>query len=366
VPARVRDQDPAPLTPAQLSALAAAATRELLWGLREVRETVRTWRARAAAIPDPTLQRHALDALNDKRPLLDGAALFWTLPRARRPDLLRLLVTFQILANFHDHAGERAGHGCAEVAGSIRTLGAVLDVERPWGGYFAGSPPCDGGYLDALALACRSASARLPHYDVIRPILIEQTARAEVMDIDHDAGAADRPERLERFATARLADPPGMQWWEAAAGAPSMMSVMVALALAADEGTTAQELTHAANAYLWVGAVGSLLDNYIDQRDDLATGAHNYMAYYASPEDGLERVAALIERALHEVSSLPRGERHRVIVASMVAMYLTSDSARGAGFRSSTRMLAARSGTLTRALMPLLAGWRLAFREADA
>jgi tetraprenyl-beta-curcumene synthase len=365
VPARARDRDPAPLTPAQLNALTAAAARELLWGLRAVRATVRAWRARAAAIPDPTLRRQALDALDDKRPLLDGAALFWTLPQGRHPELVRLLVTLQILANFHDHAGERAGRGCGEAAASIRTLGLILDVHRPWRGYFAGSLPPDGGYLDALAHTCRSISARLPQYEVIRPILSEHTARAAVMDIEH-ATAADRPGQLERFAVVRLAHPPDMEWWEAAAGAPSMMSVLVALALASDERATPDELARAADAYVWVGAVGSLLDNYIDRHDDLTTGSHNYMDYYDSPESGVARVTVLIERALREVASLSRGHHHRVLVASMIAMYLTSDSARGSRLRSSTRALATRSGTLTRTLMPLLAGWRLVYREADA
>jgi tetraprenyl-beta-curcumene synthase len=365
VSARARHPDPAPLTRTQLSALTAAATRELLWGLREVRATVRAWRARAEAIPEPTLRRHALGALDDKRPLLDGAALFWTLPRARHLKLIRLLVAFQILANFHDHAGERAGRGAVEAAASIRMLGLVLDVRRPWRGYFAESPAPDAGYLDALALTCRSAIASLPRYDVIRPILIDHAARAEVMDIDHDARGDDRPEQLQRFATARLAHP-DMYWWEAAAGAPSMMSVLSILALAADKQSTTDELARAADAYVWVGTVASLLDNYIDQHADLATDTHNYMDYYGSRESGMERVTFLIERALREVSSLPRGERHLVLVASMIAMYLTSDSARETHLKSSTRALAARSGTLTRALMPLLAGWRLVYREADA
>jgi len=365
VSARARNSDPAPLTPTQLSTLTAAATRELLWGLREVRSTVRAWRGRAAAIPDPMLRRHALDALDDKRPLLDGAALFWTLPRTRNLELIRLLVAFQILANFHDHAGERAGHGAVEAAASIRTLGAVLDIHRPWRGYFVGSPPPDDGYLDSLAFTCRSVAASLPHYDDIRPILIDHAARAEVMDIDHDARSVDRLEQLERFATARLAHP-DMFWWEAAAGAPSMMSVHVALALAADKRTTPDEHARAADAYIWVGTIASLLDNYIDQHADTATDTHNYMDYYDSRESSLERMTFLIERALREVSSLPRGQRHLVLVASMIAMYLTSDSARGSQLRSSTRALTARSGTLTRALMPLLAGWRLVYREGDA
>jgi hypothetical protein len=77
-------------------------------------------------------------------------------------------------------------------------------------------------------------------------------------------------------------------------------------------------------------------------------------------------VARTSSRALEEVSSLPCGERHLVIVASMVAMYLTSDSARGPGLETATRSLVARSGALTRAPVPMLTGWRRAYREFDA
>ena len=71
-------------------------------------------------------------------------------------------------------------------------------------------------------------------------------------------------------------------------------------------------------------------------------------------------------RSLREVAALRHGERHVLIVTSMTAMYLSSDGARGDELRATTRRLVAGGGTLTRALLPILRAWRLAYREMDA
>lgn len=362
-----RHRDPAPLSTAQLGALASSAGRELAWGLRIVRATVAACTVRAEAIPDSVARTHALAALADKRPLLDGAGLFWILPKRRHPELVRLLVTFQILANFHDHAGERAGHSTTvEPAASIATLGTIVDVQQPWPGYDDRDPPADGGYLDNLATTLRSGCSRLPHYQAARPLLTRQTERARVMDIEHTA-RADLAERIETFATANLTDTDTpYEWWELAAGAGSLLSAIVALALAADESTTDHDLQQAVNAYITVGIIGTLLDNYIDQAEDDTTGAHNYMHYYPDHRTAAARLGDLIEQALAQARDLRRGQRHLVIVSSMIAMYLTADNAARPQLQESTTRLIARGGSLTRLLVPILRGWRRAYRETDA
>ena len=86
-----------PLCASQIASLLRATARELVWGLPAVAHEVETWRVRASRIPDPTIRADALDALQSKRPNIDGAALFWTLPDRRDPNLLRLLVAYDIL-----------------------------------------------------------------------------------------------------------------------------------------------------------------------------------------------------------------------------------------------------------------------------
>jgi hypothetical protein len=359
-------QDPAPLSPRQLHAVGAGAARELGWGLRAVRTEVAEWRTRALAISDPATRHQALEALADKRPLLDGAAFFWILPDRRCPELLRLLVAFQALANYHDHASERAGQGLGGPGSSMGALLEVVDLDRPLTGYGDESTADAGAYLRALARVCRSGCCALPSYRKARPLLLRHVHRARSLDLEHDPEPARRVQRLRCFADDEFGERPDAAWWELTAGAASMLTAIVLLALAADEQTTDDDLLHAAEAYTWVASASAFLDNYVDQRDDAASGAHNYLTYYPAGDEAVRRIAALIERSLREAAALRHGNRHVVIVASMTALYLSSDSARSRPLRDGTRELAASGGALTRLLIPILRGWRLAYGESSA
>ncbi len=101
-----RTLDRMPLFSRQAWALGVATTRELLWGLSAVSREVKHWRTLASSIPDITLRHAALGALARKRGNIDGAALFWILPRRRSPQLLRLLVAYEVMADFLDTVSE--------------------------------------------------------------------------------------------------------------------------------------------------------------------------------------------------------------------------------------------------------------------
>jgi tetraprenyl-beta-curcumene synthase len=354
------------LSARQLHAVGAGAARELGWGLRAVRSEVAEWRTRALAISDPALRSQALEALADKRPLLDGAAFFWILPDRRCPELLRLLVAFQALANYHDHASERAGQGRPGPGSSMAAFLDVVDLDRPLTGYGDESTADAGVYLRALAQTCRSGCHTLPNYRKARPLLLRHVHRARSLDLEHDPAPQRRTQRLRRFADHEFGARTDASWWELTAGAASLLTAIVLLALAADEQTTDDDLLHAAEAYSWVASTSAFLDNYVDQLDDAASGAHNYLNYYPATDEAVRRIATLIDRSLREAAALRHGSRHVVIVASMTALYLSSDSARSRPLQGSTRELAASGGTLTRLLIPILRGWRIAYRESSA
>ncbi|HEY6761058.1 MAG TPA: DUF2600 family protein [Baekduia sp.] len=361
-----KSRDPAPLTVTGVSALAASASRELVWGLALVRAEVSRWRAQAAEIPDPDLRAEALAALADKRPLLDGAALFWILPRRRQPELARQLVALQILANYHDRAGERAALlGSEEPAGAMRALGQAMDPSAALPATYGPTDGSVGAYLSALAIVCRRASAALPSRTVLSHLLRE-VRRARSMDIEHARDGASRVAGLQQFAASEFGVRDDIRWWELTAGASSLLTAIAAIAVAADSSSTEHDVEAAIDAYIWVGAVGTLLDHYIDFAADGVSGAHNYLNYYATQELAHLRLRYLIDRALREVGRLRRGERHQVIVASMVAMYLTSRSAQGVALRETSHTLIAAGGSLTRLLVPMLRGWRSIYREDDA
>jgi tetraprenyl-beta-curcumene synthase len=366
--ALVARRDPAPLSYRQLRTVGVGAAREMGWGLRGVRGEIEAWRRRALAIPDPWFRRDALCALADKRSLVDGAALFWILPACRQPRLLRLLVALQTLANFHDHASERVGRGGASGPGSsMRAFLEVVDVDRPLDSYRGeNGGGDDGGYLRALAQTCRAGCATLPHYGRARGMLVQETRRAQSLDLEHEPDPRRRAQLLEQIAAREFGGAIEATWWELTAGTSSLLTVIVLLALVADEQCTEQDLRDAVDAYRWVASASGLLDSYTDQFDDARSGTHNYLAYYRTPEVAAQRLGAVIDRALRGVAALRNGDRHLVIVASMVASFLSSEGARNRSLRASTRALVASGGTLTRVLVPILRAWRIAYGQPAA
>ncbi|HEX5925866.1 MAG TPA: DUF2600 family protein [Baekduia sp.] len=356
--------DPAPVTLRQLTALGRIATLELGWGLRGVRQELRGWRTQALAIPDPVLRQEAIAAQDDKRVLVDGAVLFWALSRRRSHELLRLLVAFQTLANYLDNASERLAVTRETQPRTACILVAALDLGRssPSAGV-AGAGRDDGGYLAALGEACRAGCARLPSYRAAHDLLLCEAARARSLDIEHDRDPRRRTWQMRRFAAVEYGGADDTNWWESVAGSSSLLTTIAVLALAADEGAAQQELQASVDAYSSAAVVSALLDNYVDQLDDRQTAAHNYLHYYSSSEDAVRRLAELIDRMMRQLATLRHPERHLVIASSMVAMFLSSDSARSNVLAPDTVRLAARSGSLTTALIPLLRAWRLANRQ---
>ncbi len=358
----------APVTTHQLRALTISAGRELVWGLCEVKAELSLWRTRADAIPDPSTRDHALAAMDEGRVLVDGAALFWILPPRRRLDLLRLLVAFQTLLNFFDLAFEREARGPDRRPGSWMWLAReALDLTRP--------PPeraikarlgNDGGFLSALVMACRGGCATLPNYQHARGLLVREATRSRAFEIEHDRDAPRRSATMQAHVAQHFSGVTGMAWWELVGGASALLTAMVVLALAADEATTPYDLLQAADAYVWVASAAALLDSYVDRPDDVSNGSHNWFDYYPTEEHATRRAAELLNGAVRRISALRNAERHMVIVASMAALALSSDTARRTDMREATAAMARSGGGTTRLLIPVLRAWRVAYgRTAD-
>jgi tetraprenyl-beta-curcumene synthase len=388
--------------------LLAAVARELTWSLPTVAREARAWRAVARGIPDAPIRRDALSALAGKRGHTDGAALFTILPRARSRSLLRLLVAYEIAWDFLDSVNE---HGAA--AGQTngiqlhRALLDALDPGAPIADHYRHHPwRGDGGYLRALVEICRECCGQLPGYERVRRIVLEEAARAQVLGINHELDPARRDADLRAWAAREFpvdarklpctgsresataspqlamgatappqlatgADAPpelpvGAEatWFELTGAASASLTIHALLALAAEPPEAEDEIERVRRAYFpWISAATTMLDSYVDQQQDAASGDHSYVAHYPSPKLGLLRIRQLVERCLREACALPDGERHTLIAACMAAMYLSKDSARAPEMRASTESLADAGGPLTRLLLPVLRLWRIAYAQ---
>lgn len=355
--------DPAPLTGGQLRELLIGAGRQLSWGLPAVAREVHRWHGKASEIPDIPIRADALHALTRKRGQTDGAALFSILPRAANSHLLRALVSYQILWDFLDNVGERAP--TQENGRQLnRALVDALDPARPVVDYYK-HHLCsdDGGYLYALVASCRQACSRLPGYALVRDLAVREAKRAEVLAMNHEPDLRRRVAMLQSWARSEFPACGAATWFELSGAASAGLTIFALLALASEERCGEADVALTAEAYFpWPGALATMLDSYVDRREDLEQGAHVYVDYYGGEAIVVRRTGELIQRSLSSVAALPSAHKHFVIIASMVAMYLSKDSARSPELRRSTALIADAGGSLTAALLPVLRLWRVAYR----
>ncbi len=353
-------EDPTPLSLRQLRALATAAGRELTWGLKAVSGEVNHWRGLAAAIPQPQIRSDAVESLRRKRPHLDGAALFSTIPDAPNEALLRALVSYEIILEFLDDIDERAVE--AERGDGQRLHLALLhavDTNTAAPDYARDTYANDGGYLRALVETCQSSCRKLPSYPVVRAALIREARRAQVLPLNHHRDPRVRETALKDWVAREFPGQPDARWFELTGAATSSLPVHVLLALAADPATTPQTVERTLEVYFpGVSVLATMLDSYVDRCEDDAESGHSYFSYYGAQRQAVERLSELIATSISRARALPNGERHAVIAACMVAMYLSRDSARIPPNRAASSQLLKAGGSLARLLWPVLRSWR--------
>jgi tetraprenyl-beta-curcumene synthase len=320
----------------------------------------------AAAIPAGMIRQDAEDSLARKRGHTDGAALFCILAPGRNLSLLRLLVAYEIMWDFLDSVNER-GAKCGQINGRQLHLALVeaLDPGLPISDYYRYHLwREDGGYLETLVRVCRDACARLPSYEAVRPLLIREASRAQVLGINHDLDPMCRDRALREWARSEWPSGQEARWYELTGAASASLTVHALLALAATHEASSVEIVSVHSAYSpWISAATTMLDSYVDQAEDELNDDHSYVAHY--PPDGkvVSRIGELVARSTREASGLPGGERHTLIVACMAAMYLSKDSARTAAMREDTHALIRAGGPLARLLLPILRLWRLVYAQ---
>jgi tetraprenyl-beta-curcumene synthase len=331
---------------------------------------MRRWRRIADKIPDARLREDALYALEAKRGQSDGAALFAIVPRTRNLSLLRLVLAYQLIWDFLDEVserGERTGAGQANGRQLHLALIDALDPTRPISDYYLYHPwRDDGGYLAGLVAVCRECCVKLPSYERVRPHLVREAERAQVLAVNHDLDPLARDTALRAWSAAEYPRGHEAEWFELTGAASAGLTIIALLTLACDPACNELELARTYRAYFpWISALACMLDSYVDQFEDVANGNHIYISHYSTPELAIEHICRLTRRSLQGARTLKDGDTHVLIVACMVAMYLSKDSARLLEMRGSTSRILAAGGSLSAALLPILRAWRIAFAQCS-
>lgn len=328
------------------------------------------WRLRAQTAPDAPIREDALNVFARKRTHVDGAGLFWIVLRRRVPALLRLLVAYQSLIDFLDYASER-GADVGQRNGEqlhIALRDAVDASSQPSDCYKHHPWRQDAGYLRALVLACRLRTSELPGYALVRDLAIAEAERGpEVLAANHSPDPHVRDEGLRRWARRHFPEERRLTWFEISASTSGALANHALLTLAAERDLGASTVTETYAAYLpWVALSTAMLDSYADLVEDEESGGHSYVGHYGSLHVAERRLEEIVATTMGSVLGLRHGRRHAVIVACMVAMYLTKDSVREPHRRGATSAIAAAGGPLTVGLLPVLRAWRIVNSHSGA
>jgi len=335
----------------------------------EVRRELRAWDRRAQAIPDATLRGHALAKLRHERFNTEVAATLATLvPPVRRGAVTKAIVALEVMYDYLDGISEHPGPDpLADGRQLYRAFANALVPSGPLDDPYRHHPQRDdGGYLAALAATVRDGLWSLPAAPVVAPALRAVLVRCGEAQTRTHAIARLGPGQLRAWASLQP-EAARLRWSEVAAGAAaSVLAGHALVAMAAAPSTTVAGAAGVAEAYFTTCALTTLLDSLIDADADAVTGAHPYLAYYASEAEATERLGLLARDAVHAVERLPNAPHHLITMAGAVAFYLSAPGARDAERRRLTAPIERELRPLLAPPLAIFAAWRSARRAPCA
>jgi tetraprenyl-beta-curcumene synthase len=344
-------------------AFASAARRYWLGVFPVVQHEIRRLHRRAAAIPDPALRALALDTQRRRWACLEGAAAFAVFaPRSGRFPLARLLVDLQTILDYADMLMEQPSNAPAANARHLHdAFVAALKPVLPHADYYKHhASRDDGGYLVELIEGCRAAVCALPSYSVVAETVTRHAWRVVFYQSQINLATPDDHPMLARWAGKQPTGLP-LRWWEIGAACGSSLAIFAQLAAACDPTLTRQEVEAIDVLYWpWAEALHILLDSLIDRAEDCATHQLNLLDYYASRDEMVERLGLLAREMVRRTAAVP--PHHRLILAAMVALYLSDEQAWIPSARPATERVLDATGTFARPALLLLRLRRLVFR----
>jgi tetraprenyl-beta-curcumene synthase len=342
----------------------SAAQRYWIGTYPTIRDEIRGMRLRAEGIPDPTLRRLALGTQDSKWGNLEGAAAFAAfVPRRHRARVARLLVGLQGIYDYADTLMEQPARDPPANAIMLHSaMLAALQPGQPHADYYAHhTSDDDGGYLKCLIGRCRADVEQLPAYPIVTEAACKNTQRI----IDYQARINHEHEHgfpsFVRWAEKETPAGTGLNWWETGAACGSSLAVFALLAAAADPTLTSEQARAVEATYWpWANALHTLLDNMIDRTEDRDTHQHNLLDHYTSQQDMTERLGLLASETVKRARRV--APHHRLILAGMVALYLSDEQAWVASARPASERILAATGPLATPALLLLRARRLALR----
>ncbi len=324
--------------------------------LPEVHEQLNHWEQQARAIPDPELRRQALASIRTKTFHCEGGSVYAAAAPNARHILIPLIVAFQTISDYLDNLCDRSTSLDADDFFCLHeSMLDAVSLQRPLHNYYEvrernGGPFEDGGYLQNLVLACREKISLLPGYAVAEQQILTWVGLYRDLQVHKHVHPSERESRLLDWWNQHHSRFPGLRWNEFAAASGSTLGVFALFLAACDDALAAEKVERQARAYFpWICSLHILLDYLVDLEEDQLGGDLNFISYYETRQEIVERLAWIAKRAREEAHRLSvRSPIHLIAVDGLLGFYLSDLKVE----RQSLVQQAAKS-------LLRLAGWRV-------
>jgi tetraprenyl-beta-curcumene synthase len=298
----------------------------IIYTLPQVKRLIKEWKTRAEGCSDPILRHQALKSIAGKTFHCQGGAVYSVLYPAWEKELLRVIIAYQTICDYLDNLCDRAGSN--NPTAFLQLHQALFDALTPGKrkiDYYKYYPyQNDNGYLDRLVAECRLIVAQFPSYRLVYNELIKLAGYYSQLQVRKHMSDQKREKSLIGWVEKHLASCPGLLWQEFAAASGSTLALFALLGAATDPYLNKNTVKRIVKGYFpWICGLHILLDYFIDQAEDRVGGDLNFVFYYNSPSEIVERLQLFVAEAHKCAATMPDPFFHHTVVEGLLAMYLS-------------------------------------------
>ncbi|UFJ41214.1 tetraprenyl-beta-curcumene synthase family protein [Brevibacillus humidisoli] len=283
------------------------------------------WYRRAEQMPDPELRKQALASMNTKKFHCQGGAVYAAQAIPHVHNLVPLIVAYQTISDYLDNLCDRSTSlDPADFRQLHLSMQDALTPGAPLRDYYSyREQKDDGGFLADLVRSCQEKVASLPSYPIVQERVLELSRLYSDLQVYKHIAHDQREAKLLAWWEQYRPMYPQLHWQEFAAVTGSTIGIFALFCLATQPELPKSQAQAIDSAYFpWICGLHILLDYLIDLEEDRVGGDLNFVSYYQSQEEAIERLQYFLDQATVSVHDLPNPVFHRLIVNGLVAFYL--------------------------------------------
>ncbi|QXM07039.1 tetraprenyl-beta-curcumene synthase family protein [Crassaminicella indica] len=292
----------------------------------QVKKELMYWEKSASIIPNTTLSYQAISSIQKKSFHSQGGCIYSLYYGHVDKKLIQFIVALQTISDYLDNLCDNVG--VKNEKSFLQLHYAITDSLKPdnvFHDYYKYYPyKEDGGYLYNLVKTCKNYIKTLPSFHLIQSTALFLGKLYSEMQSYKHIQKHKREKSLNDWASHYLHLYDNLSIWEFSAAAGSTLGIFLLCTISKEKNLDKKHIENIINAYFpYICGLHILLDYFIDEREDLATGDLNFISYYKNNKEKEKRLIYFLKQALNRSKYLQNPLFHITVIEGLLSMYLS-------------------------------------------